>query len=81
MHLRELAWDGFRNLEVRRLALSPGFNVFVVKDGRLTTPDRGSLGGITRMIGTAPQYRRTAFRRNNTIDSIKNTTIIEITKR
>ena len=28
MHLRELAWDGFRNLEVRRLALSPGFNVF-----------------------------------------------------
>jgi len=28
VHLRELAWDGFRNLEVRRLALSPGFNVF-----------------------------------------------------
>ena len=26
----------------------PGFNVFVVKDGRLKTPDRGSLGGITR---------------------------------
>lgn len=26
----------------------PGFNVFVVKDGRVTTPDRGSLHGITR---------------------------------
>lgn len=26
----------------------PGFNVFVVKDGRVVTPDRGSLGGITR---------------------------------
>lgn len=26
----------------------PGFNVFVAKDGRITTPDRGSLGGITR---------------------------------
>ncbi|MCW3476722.1 aminotransferase class IV [Limobrevibacterium gyesilva] len=26
----------------------PGFNVFVVKDGRVLTPDRGSLGGITR---------------------------------
>ena len=26
----------------------PGFNVFVVKDGAVKTPDRGSLGGITR---------------------------------
>jgi branched-chain amino acid aminotransferase len=25
----------------------PGFNVFVVKDGRVTTPDRGALEGIT----------------------------------
>src|SRR5918997_1127970 len=26
----------------------PGFNVFVVKDGRMSTPDRGVLEGITR---------------------------------
>ncbi len=26
----------------------PGFNVFVVKDGTLATPDRGALEGITR---------------------------------
>ena len=26
----------------------PGFNVFMVKDGAVLTPDRGSLGGITR---------------------------------
>lgn len=26
----------------------PGFNLFVVKDGRVTTPDRGVLQGITR---------------------------------
>jgi branched-chain amino acid aminotransferase len=26
----------------------PGFNLFVVKDGRISTPDRGSLHGITR---------------------------------
>jgi branched-chain amino acid aminotransferase len=26
----------------------PGFNIFIVKDGRVLTPDRGSLGGITR---------------------------------
>ncbi|WP_036594270.1 branched-chain amino acid--2-keto-4-methylthiobutyrate aminotransferase [Ottowia thiooxydans] len=26
----------------------PGFNVFVVKEGRLVTPDRGALPGITR---------------------------------
>jgi branched-chain amino acid aminotransferase len=26
----------------------PGFNVFVVKEGRVLTPDRGSLHGITR---------------------------------
>jgi branched-chain amino acid aminotransferase len=26
----------------------PGFNVFMVKDGRVLTPDRGSLHGITR---------------------------------
>ncbi len=26
----------------------PGFNVFVVKDGQVLTPDRGSLQGITR---------------------------------
>ena len=26
----------------------PGFNVFAVKDGRVMTPDRGSLHGITR---------------------------------
>ena len=26
----------------------PGFNVFIVKDGRVLTPDRGSLEGITR---------------------------------
>lgn len=26
----------------------PGFNVFVVKDGRVMTPDRGALEGITR---------------------------------
>ena len=26
----------------------PGFNIFVVRDGRVLTPDRGSLHGITR---------------------------------
>ena len=26
----------------------PGFNVFIVKNGRVLTPDRGSLAGITR---------------------------------
>ncbi len=26
-----------------------GFNVFVIKDGRVATPDQGVLGGITRM--------------------------------
>jgi branched-chain amino acid aminotransferase len=26
----------------------PGFNVFIVKDGQVLTPDRGSLAGITR---------------------------------
>ncbi len=26
----------------------PGFNIFVVRDGRVSTPDRGSLHGITR---------------------------------
>lgn len=26
----------------------PGFNIFVVKDGKVLTPDRGSLQGITR---------------------------------
>jgi branched-chain amino acid aminotransferase len=26
----------------------PGFNLFVVRDGQVTTPDRGSLHGITR---------------------------------
>lgn len=26
----------------------PGFNIFIVKDGAVLTPDRGSLGGITR---------------------------------
>jgi branched-chain amino acid aminotransferase len=26
----------------------PGFNVFIVKDGKVRTPDRGSLQGITR---------------------------------
>jgi branched-chain amino acid aminotransferase len=30
------------------LTEGPGFNVFLVKDGRVTTPDRGSLHGITR---------------------------------
>ena len=33
--------DGF-------LTEGPGFNVFLVKDGRVLTPDRGSLHGITR---------------------------------
>jgi branched-chain amino acid aminotransferase len=27
----------------------PGFNLFIVKDGKVMTPDRGSLQGITRM--------------------------------
>jgi branched-chain amino acid aminotransferase len=27
----------------------PGFNVFAVTDGRVVTPDRGALEGITRM--------------------------------
>ncbi|MGZ5909859.1 MAG: aminotransferase class IV, partial [Reyranella sp.] len=27
----------------------PGFNIFIVKDGRVLTPDRGSLQGITRL--------------------------------
>jgi branched-chain amino acid aminotransferase len=27
----------------------PGFNIFIVKDGRVLTPDRGSLHGITRL--------------------------------
>src|SRR4029078_4398650 len=26
----------------------PGFNIFMIKDGRVLTPDRGSLHGITR---------------------------------
>ncbi len=26
----------------------PGFNIFIVKDGRVLTPDRGSLHGVTR---------------------------------
>jgi branched-chain amino acid aminotransferase len=26
----------------------PGFNIFIVRDGRVLTPDRGSLHGITR---------------------------------
>lgn len=30
------------------VAEGPGFNVFVLKDGKAKTPDRGSLGGITR---------------------------------
>ncbi|WP_306890481.1 aminotransferase class IV [Ancylobacter amanitiformis] len=30
------------------LTEGPGFNLFVVKDGRVLTPDRGSLEGITR---------------------------------
>ena len=30
------------------LTEGPGFNIFIVKDGRVTTPDRGSLRGITR---------------------------------
>ena len=30
------------------VAEGPGFNVFVMKDGAAKTPDRGSLGGITR---------------------------------
>jgi branched-chain amino acid aminotransferase len=30
------------------LAEGPGFNVFIVKDGRIATPDRGVLEGITR---------------------------------
>lgn len=33
--------DGF-------LTEGPGFNVFIVKDGRVSTPDRGALHGITR---------------------------------
>ena len=27
----------------------PGFNIFIVRDGRVLTPDRGSLHGITRL--------------------------------
>lgn len=30
------------------LTEGPGFNIFMVKDGRVLTPDRGSLHGITR---------------------------------
>jgi branched-chain amino acid aminotransferase len=30
------------------LTEGPGFNIFIVKDGRVMTPDRGSLHGITR---------------------------------
>ena len=30
------------------LTEGPGFNIFVVKDGAVLTPDRGSLGGITK---------------------------------
>src|SRR6185503_8521929 len=30
------------------LTEGPGFNIFVVRDGRVITPDRGSLHGITR---------------------------------
>jgi len=30
------------------LAEGPGFNVFVIKDGKVATPDRGMLEGITR---------------------------------
>ena len=30
------------------LTEGPGFNIFVVKDGKVTTPDRGNLHGITR---------------------------------
>lgn len=31
------------------LAEGPGFNVFVVKDGKIATPDRGVLEGVTRL--------------------------------
>lgn len=31
------------------LTEGPGFNIFVVKDGKVATPAHGSLGGITRM--------------------------------
>lgn len=30
------------------LTEGPGFNVFIVRDGRVSTPDRGALQGITR---------------------------------
>ena len=30
------------------LAEGPGFNIFVVRDGRIATPDRGVLRGVTR---------------------------------
>ncbi len=30
------------------LAEGPGFNIFIVKDGKIATPDRGVLEGITR---------------------------------
>ncbi|HEY5796093.1 MAG TPA: aminotransferase class IV [Bosea sp. (in: a-proteobacteria)] len=30
------------------LTEGPGFNVFIVRDGKVSTPDRGSLHGITR---------------------------------
>ena len=30
------------------LTEGPGFNVFIIADGQVLTPDRGSLGGITR---------------------------------
>jgi branched-chain amino acid aminotransferase len=31
------------------VAEGPGFNVFTVTDGRVATPDRGALEGITRL--------------------------------
>ena len=33
------------------LTEGPGFNVFIVRDGKVSTPDRGSLHGITRKVG------------------------------
>ncbi len=45
----DAGFDTSANLDAQGFVTEgPGFNLFVVKDGAVKTPDRGSLGGITR---------------------------------
>jgi DNA replication and repair protein RecF len=67
VHLRELAWDGFRNLEVRRLALSPGFNVFEGENaqGKTNVLEAIAVGCAGKSFRTAklPELLRTGTAR------------------